>query len=220
MNEINAYYGGQGICWVEKPIKRSGLRSLVCEDITLESAKEKQQVLGRFLKSVERRALRIAEIALGDREEALDVLQDAMMKLVQSYAHKSEDEWTPLFYRILQNKIRDHQRKKAVRSKVQGWFGMGRNRDEEEAVMGPEDYQDEAARTPEQQMVQVTSIEALEQALDILPARQQQAFLLRVWEGLDVKQTAQAMSISEGSVKTHFSRAVHSLRETLGEYWP
>lgn len=206
MDTVNAYYSHQGL--------------LNGEDLILESAKDKQRALDRFLKSVERRALRIAEIALGDREEALDVLQDAMMKLVQSYSDKTEEEWTPLFYRILQNKIRDCQRKRVVRSKVQGWFGIGRNRDDEEVQMSAEHYQDEKTLTPEQQMMQVSSIDALEKALEILPARQQQTFLLRVWEGLDVRQTAQAMSVSEGSVKTHFSRAVHSLRETLGEYWP
>ena len=79
--------------------------------------------------------------------------------------------------------------------------------------------EDESQRSPEQWVQLDASMEKLQQALQSLPLRQQQVFLLRVWEGLDVRETAQAMSCAEGSVKSHYSRAVHSLREQLGEHW-
>jgi RNA polymerase sigma-70 factor (ECF subfamily) len=78
---------------------------------------------------------------------------------------------------------------------------------------------DEAQRSPEQHVQMNVSMEKLQEALQALPLRQQQVFLLRVWEGLDVRQTAQAMACAEGSVKSHYSRAVHTLRQQLGEHW-
>jgi RNA polymerase sigma-70 factor, ECF subfamily len=165
---------------------------------------------------VEKRAFRIAEIATSNREDALDILQDAMYKLVQKYAARNPEEWGPLFQTILQSKINDWYRRNAVRNRFRVWFRFGKDEEEADPIQGLED---EAAVTPERQVQSDRSIEELEQALRKLSHRQQQAFILRIWEGMNVAQTANIMKCSEGSVKTHYSRAVHSLREQLGEHW-
>ena len=185
--------------------------------ITGAGALQREHELGRFLAEVEKRALRIAEISIRDRDEAHDLVQNAMIKLVRKYSDRGNDEWTPLFYRILQNGVRDWHRRQAVRNRVMVW--TGRSKDED----GNYDYvsaaPDPAGRTPDEQLQNREAMQALEIAVRELPARQKEAFMLRTFEGLDVRDTAVAMGCSEGSVKTHYSRAVHSLRETLGEHW-
>ncbi len=165
---------------------------------------------------MERRAFRIAEIATGNREDALDILQDAMYKLVQKYAARDPQEWGPLFQTILQSKINDWYRRNAVRNRFRVWFNFGDDDGDADPVQGLEDVN---ARQPDEKILAEKSIDELEAALKKLPGRQFQAFVLRMWEGLDVAQTAQAMKCSEGSVKTHYSRAIHALREELGEHW-
>ena len=178
---------------------------------------QQDQELNRFLMEVEKRALRIAEISVRDRDEALDLVQTAMIKLARNYASRDPAEWTPLFYRILQNCVRDWQRRQSVRNKVMVWFGRAGNEDNDYDPVAA--APDPAGRTPDQQLQNREAMQALETAVGELPKRQQQAFMLRTFEGLDVAGTAAAMGCSEGSVKTHYSRAIHSLRETLGEYW-
>ena len=95
--------------------------------------------LNRFFADVEKRALRIAEISVRDRDEALDLVQDAMIKLARNYATKPADEWTPLFYRILQNRIRDWQRRQAVRNRVMVWFGRGNDDNDYDPVAAAPD---------------------------------------------------------------------------------
>ncbi len=177
---------------------------------------DQPQTLEEFLVSVEKRAFRIVEIATGNREDALDILQDAMYKLVQKYAAKDPEEWGPLFQTILQSKINDWYRRNAVRNRFRVWFRFGSDEEEIDPIQGMED---EAAVTPERQLHADRSIDELEKALRKLSLRQQQAFILRMWEGMDVAQTANIMKCSQGSVKTHYSRAVHSLREQLDEHW-
>ena len=178
---------------------------------------QREQELNRFLADVEGRALRIAEISIRDRDEALDLVQEAMIKLVRNYADRSNDEWTPLFYRILQNGVRDWHRRRVVRNRVMVWFGR--------STSDGEDYDpitaapDPAGRTPDETLQTEQAMERLQLAVAALPRRQREAFMLRTFEGLNVAGTAVAMGCSEGSVKTHYSRAVHSLRETLGEHW-
>ena len=174
---------------------------------------DKQQALEKFLASVEKRAFRIAQIATSHSDDAFDIVQDAMFKLVEKYAGKDESEWHALFHRILQSRIRDWYRRNTVRNRFRSWFSSAE--DEEDPLQA---VADEAGRSPEIELQNAQSMEALEAALASLPMRQQQAFLLRAWEGLDVRDTAKAMACSEGSVKTHYSRAIHSLRETLGEH--
>ena len=178
---------------------------------------QREQQLNQFLAGVERRALRFAEIAVRDRDEALDLVQDAMIKLARNYAGRPEDEWTPLFYRILQNGIRDWHRRQMVRNRVMVWFGRSSVPDEDydPVAQAP----DPLGRTPDEQIEARQAMQTLELAVAELPARQREAFMLRTFEGLDVAGTAVAMGCSEGSVKTHYSRAVHALRDALGEHW-
>ena len=181
-------------------------------------ALQKEEQLNRFLAEVERRALRIAEIGVRNRDDALDLVQDAMVKLVQKYGDRSSDEWTPLFYRILQNGVRDWHRRQVVRNRVMVWFGRGKQGDEEYDVVAA--APDPIGRSPDEELQNSEAMDSLEDAVGSLPARQREAFMLRTFEGLDVAGTAVAMGCSEGSVKTHYSRAIHSLRDALGEHGP
>ena len=177
---------------------------------------QREARLNRFFADVEKRALRIAEISIRDRDEALDLVQDAMIKLARNYAGRPDAEWTPLFYRILQNRIRDWQRRQAVKNKVMVFFGRGSEEDDYDPIAAAPDT---AGRSPDQALQNEEAMEGLQRALAALPGRQREAFMLRTFEGLNVAGTAVAMGCSDGSVKTHYSRAVHSLRETLGEHW-
>jgi RNA polymerase sigma-70 factor (ECF subfamily) len=177
---------------------------------------QREAKLNRFFVDVEKRALRIAEISIRDRDEALDLVQDAMIKLARNYADRPGDEWAPLFYRILQNRIRDWQRRQVVRNRVMVFFGRGNEDSDFDPVAAAPDL---AGRTPDEELQSHEAMQSLEVAVTELPGRQREAFMLRTFEGLDVSGTANAMGCSEGSVKTHYSRAVHSLRETLGEHW-
>ncbi|HHJ81014.1 MAG TPA: RNA polymerase sigma factor [Candidatus Tenderia electrophaga] len=168
-----------------------------------------------FLAEVERRAYKMAYFAVNNRDDALDVVQEAMMKLVKRYGERSPEEWPPLFHRILQNQIQDYYRRSKVRSIIRSWFGGSDEDDQNEETtalaVGP---------GPLQQNLNNQSIQRLDDVIKELPLRQQQVFLLRAWEGLNVKETAMAMGCSDGSVKTHYSRAIRRLREELGEHWP
>ena len=176
-----------------------------------------RRAMDRFLADVERRALRIATLSTGDRDEALDIVRDAMLKLVRNYASRPREEWRPLFYRILANRITDQQRRQTVRRRVITWFTPADDDADSDPMAA---FPDPRAMAPDEVVSRTDAMTALEAALGKLPARQRQAFLLRSLEGLDIHETAIAMACSEGSVKTHFSRAVHSLRATLGDHWP
>ena len=158
----------------------------------------------------------MAQYATGNREEALDIVQDAMMTLVKRYSQRSESEWGALFHRIMQNRIRDWYRREKVKSTLRGWLGSGGEDVEDDPLAN---VADSAAMEPSRHLSSAQVSSRMEDAIQSLPLRQQQVFLLRVWEGLDIKQTATAMRISSGSVKTHYSRAVNSLREKLGEHY-
>jgi RNA polymerase sigma-70 factor (ECF subfamily) len=186
------------------------------QDRTGVSTLQSEAKLNRFFADVEKRALRITEINIRDRDEALDLVQDAMIRLARNYANRPDEEWTPLFYRILQNRIRDWQRRQSVRNRVMVWFGKGHDDNDYDPVAAAPDL---AGRTPDEELQSHEAMQSLEGAIGLLPARQREAFMLRTFEGLDVAGTATAMGCSEGSVKTHYSRAIHSLRETLGEHW-
>jgi RNA polymerase sigma-70 factor (ECF subfamily) len=181
---------------------------------------ERSPALERFLSGVERRAFRIAEMATGNREDALDLVQDAMLGLVKSYARRNEEEWPPLFYRILQSRIRDWYRRSRVRNRLRTWL-LPQADEDAGGLPDPLENLPDGERTDTLRSVErQAAVTELQRVLRSLPLRQQQAFLLRAWEGLDVAQTAFAMSCSEGSVKTHYSRAVHRLRELLEDHWP
>lgn len=170
-----------------------------------------------FLAGVERRAFYTARLATRNADDALDIVQDAMLTLVRSYRERGPQDWPPLFHTILQSRIRDWQRRNIVRSRWRGWLGNADPEDESDPLQNVPDPRTAGADDP---IDNRRGVAALEGALARLPARQREAFLLRVWEGLDVAATARAMRCSEGSVKTHLSRAVQALREDLKEYEP
>ena len=183
-----------------------------------ESALDQTRELDKFLAEIERRAFRMAQIALRDTDDALDVVQDAMLKLVRNYGTKPAAEWRPLFYRILENGIRDLQRRRTVRGRLMTWL-PGPKEDPDGDAQDPLDSVAAGGPDAPELLMQAQAMEQLEKSLHVLPARQREAFMLRNLEGLDVAQTAAAMGCSEGSVKTHYSRAVHTLRAALGEAW-
>ncbi len=174
------------------------------------------RALDRFLAGIERRAFRIAQIATGDADEAVDLVQDAMLKLVERYATRDEAEWAPLFHTILQSRIRDWYRRTRVRNRWRHWFGQQEGDDGDDPL---DNVADLDQPTSEDRLALKRATADLDRALRTLPLRQQQAFLLRAWEELNVAETAQAMGCSEGSVKTHFFRAVRTLRKLLGDHW-
>jgi RNA polymerase sigma-70 factor (ECF subfamily) len=185
--------------------------SVASEEKSLEESAD----LDRFLKSVEASAFRIALVSVRDRDEALDIVQDAMMRLATRYARRGADEWRPLFYRILKNRIRDWGRRRAVSQRIMSFFS-GQGAEDNDPVLtaaGPE------TDDPRKQAQDHEAMAALEAALRKLSDRQREAFMLRNFENLDVAATALAMGVSDGSVKTHYSRAVSRLRELLGEHW-
>jgi RNA polymerase sigma-70 factor, ECF subfamily len=186
-------------------------------DLTDSSAQTRSRALNQFLASVELRAFKIAQAALRNEDDALDAVQDAMLQLARAYAERPAAEWKPLFYRILENRVRDMQRRRTVRGRVIAWLPYRGEDDEDE--LDPISQ----APSPEPQPVKRLELDeamgALERALEGLPRRQQQAFLLRTLEGMDVAETAAAMGCSQGSVKTHYFRAVQSLRAQLGELY-
>ena len=169
--------------------------------------------MDKFFAGIEKRAYRMTELAIGNKDDALDILQDAMCKLVEKYSNHDPSDWTPLFYRILQNRIRDWYRKEKFRNRFRVWF---RTRDEDPAEF-PENQAISTDDSPEEQLHNSRMMDMLGRGIRQLPARQQQAFMLRTFEELDVRQTAEIMGCSEGSVKTHYSRAVQKLHELLGD---
>lgn len=173
--------------------------------------------LNLFLADVEKRAFRMARFAMGTDDQALDVVQDAMLEFVRRYRDKPEQEWPPLFYRVLQSKTTDAHRRRSVRQRFMGWLGLAADDDDSDPIQNAPDPRD---ASPLRLLEQAQLGGQLELAIATLPVRQQQAFLLRTWEGLDVAETAQAMGCSEGSVKTHYFRAVQALRLKLEEYRP
>ena len=184
-------------------------------ELLAETAQETPATLDAFLAQVERRAFRVAELNLRQREDAMDAVQDAMLRLVKHYRDKPAGEWAPLFWGILRRRIVDLQRRRKVRSIVVGWLGGGRDDEGDELPSWePADH----GPGPLDRLQDAQSWGDLSAALRELPQRQREAFMLRMLEGLDVAETAQAMGCSEGSVKTHLSRAMQKLREQLEDW--
>jgi len=184
---------------------------LADEETTLEHTAD----LDRFLRQVEASAFRIALVSVRDRDEALDIVQDAMMRLATRYARREPREWKPLFYRILQNRIRDWGRRRSVSRRVMSFFSAHDGDEEDLIARAPGPASDDPAAA----VAGIDAMIALEAALRELSDRQRQVFMLRTFENLDVAETALAMGVSDGSVKTHYSRAVGRLRELLGDHW-
>ena len=172
-----------------------------------------------FLASVERRAFKQAVFAVQNEEEALDIAQDAMMRLAEKYSDKPAAELPMLFQRILQNAIRDHFRRGKVRSTwttLLSNLGFREDGEETDPLETMElDEESNVPASPADQLEQSQVMAAIEKAVQALPERQREAFMLRYWEELDVSETAKVMGCSEGSVKTHCSRATHALAKIL-----
>jgi RNA polymerase sigma-70 factor (ECF subfamily) len=176
--------------------------------------------LSAFLEGVERRAFKQAVYAVRDEQAALDIVQDAMLRLAEKYGARPGAELPMLFQRILQNAIRDWYRRQRVRS---GWMTLfsallpsraeGDDGDPLETLAAA--GESNAQEAPPEHLERAQVVEIIEQEIGKLPARQREAFLMRYWEELDVADTARAMGCSEGSVKTHCSRAAHALAMAL-----
>jgi RNA polymerase sigma-70 factor, ECF subfamily len=176
--------------------------------------------LSTFLEGVERRAFKQAMFAVRDQEAALDIVQDAMLRLAEKYGHRPAAELPLLFHRIMQNAIRDYFRRQKVRSlwtTLLSSLTPGRGEEEDhdpletlQVAEGPN-----VAELPGEQLERAQVLEIIDQEIARLPERQRQAFVMRYWEELDVAETARVMGCSEGSVKTHCSRAAHALAVAL-----
>lgn len=168
---------------------------------------------------MERRAYKQAAYAVRDDHAALDIVQDAMIKLAEKYGDKSAAEFPMLFQRILQNTIRDYYRRQKVKNALTSLFSSLTPKDQEAEYDPLENLTDtENASTPdrpEASFEQNQTLRLIEQAISALPPRQREAFLLRYWEGMDIAETALTMKCSEGSVKTHCSRASQTLAASL-----
>jgi RNA polymerase sigma-70 factor (ECF subfamily) len=172
-----------------------------------------------FLASVERRAFKQAVYAVHEDQSALDIVQDAMLRLADKYNDRPAAELPLLFQRILQNAIRDHFRRSKVRSTwttLLSSMGLGGDDDDSDPFETLETADDtNVPASPADRLEQSQVMGAIEDAIKALPERQREAFMLRYWEELDVSETAKAMGCSEGSVKTHCSRATHALAKVL-----
>ena len=176
--------------------------------------------LSAFLASVERRAFKQAQFAVRDADAALDIVQDAMLKLAENYGDRPAEELPLLFTRILQNTTHDYFRRQKVRSTwITLFSALGGGRDDEEdsdpletleALAGSDGAESAADKVERSQVIAI-----IEEEISRLPARQREAFVMRYWEEMDVAETAAAMGCSEGSVKTHCSRATHTLAKAL-----
>jgi RNA polymerase sigma-70 factor, ECF subfamily len=168
---------------------------------------------------VERRAFRQAQFALRNDDAALDAVQDAMLKLAEKYSHRPAEEYPMLFQRILQNTMRDQMRRNRVRNLWVSLLSAFSHNDagEEQDPLESLAVEDTGMQpsSPHERLAQTEVLAVIEHEIERLPARQREAFLMRYWEELDIAETAAAMGCSEGSVKTHCSRATHTLAAAL-----
>jgi len=178
-----------------------------------------EKELDAFLREVEKRAFKRSMYHVRNEESALDIVQDSMMKLAQHYGHKPVEELPMLFQRILSNCTLDWFRRQKTQNALFTHLG-----DFESAEDGGEFDLLETllqgdgaaeAENPQGQAERAQTLQSIEAEIQVLPARQREAFLMRYWEDMDVAETASAMGCSQGSVKTHCSRAVAALSKAL-----
>lgn len=165
--------------------------------------------LNSFFISHEKKAFVIAKMSLKNEDDALDVVQDVMIKFVEKYSNKEISLWPALFYRMLQNRITDFHRSHSKRKSLFHFFSS-----EENGNTIDQELQDNNI-TALQKMDFSNQIESIESSLNELPTRQMQAFICRIWEGLSVAETAKSMKCSQGSVKTHLFRALQYIRTKI-----
>ena len=175
--------------------------------------------LSDFLAGVEKRAFKRSLYHVRDEDAALDIVQDSMMKLAEHYADKPAEELPMLFQRILSNTTLDWFRRQKTRNALfSNYNDFGADNEDESfdflEILGQSDASP-AAESAQDLLSSTETVRAIESEIEKLPGRQREAFLLRYWEELDVSETAAAMGCSEGSVKTHCSRAIQALHKAL-----
>lgn len=166
-----------------------------------------RQAMDAFFRESEQKAYLMAMTLTRDHQDALELVQESMLRLVQKYQDRNPEEWAPLFYRILHNGIKDWYRKQKLRQVLRGLMPW----QAEDVEMPTQQVSAERCALIDDELTRVL------RALETLPLRQQQTFLLRAWQELSTRETAYALSISENSVKTHYARATRRLREILGD---
>ncbi len=200
MQLISSYYS----LWVKEPVRSR-------QQSKAHSSKAHSLTMQNFLAEVEKKAYRMAQVATQNSDDALDIVQDTMMKLVTHYSERPKEQWKPLFYRILQSRIADFYRKKKLQQALFFWkTGDDESETNEYLIKQCSDH-----TTPERALVGQQEVHRVLRALEQLPHRQQQCFMLRSWEGLNVAETASAMGCSTSSVKTHYARAKQALESML-----
>ncbi|MDG1096918.1 MAG: RNA polymerase sigma factor [Methylophilaceae bacterium] len=177
------------------------------------------QELSDFLRDVERRAFKQTAYAVRDDHAAMDIVQDAMLKLADKYPDKPVTEYPMLFQRILQNTMRDFWRRQKVRALWTTLLSSFSTQSDDGEARDPLDTMDvdDGFQNPATQLEGSQTLQVIETALQKLPARQREAFVLRYWEEMSVAETAESMGCSEGSVKTHCSRALHTMAALLAQ---
>ncbi len=155
----------------------------------------------------------MANIATLNSQDALDIVQDSMEKMVRHYSDKQPQEWPALFYRILHNCIMDFHRKKKFRNLFFFWQQHEQEDEDNSDINGDAFYSEN--NCPDKLHTKTENIDQMLIAIETLPTKQQQCFLLRCWQGFSVAKTAQIMQCSQGTVKTHYSRAVNKLKDKL-----
>lgn len=181
-------------------------------------ALQRRQQLDQFLGEQEQQAFRIARLSVRHDEDALDLVQDAMLNFVSHYSTKPQMQWRPLFYKVLYNKLTDfHRRSNFRRGLVRLFHRQGEAAEE---AVDELDKQQNPSSGPMENLQFNGALEQLSQALSQLSERQRQVVLLRSWQGFDTAQTAAILALSSGSVKTHYARGLARLRELLGSDWP
>jgi len=219
------YSTGDGLvsaAWIDSPLSAC-YRMLMTEYIS--EVDDKTIALDHFLASVERNAYRIAIYSLHDHQQALDVVQDSMLKLVEKYRRRSAELWPVLFYRILRNRITDVQRSRSLHDRLGKMMSLFLTSTSDDATAeqdllaaGVGADGNPPSQEPERQLLSQELGQQIETALELLTERQRQTFILREWQGLSVRETAEALGCSSGSVKQHHFRALQSLRRQLTEH--
>jgi len=184
--------------------------------MTVAESKAQQRLrIDRFLASVQGAGYRMARLATSNNDDALELVQEAMLQLVKRYADKPDNELRILFYRILSSKITDWYRKTAFRSRFHAFFSKESYQQGDPVQQLGSDVQLPYSESLNNSRM----LESLTYALEKLSHRQKQTFLLRAWQGFDTKETASIMGCSTGTVKTHYSRALGMLRNELGDLY-
>ena len=188
-------------------------------------AQDNNRQLEQFFVTHEDRAFYVAYAALWDRESALDAVQESMLRLVEYYRDKPEQDWPALFRTILNSKINDIRRRRMIeqgKHKLVSLTGLFRQKDDNQASEEyelPDSARSDGITAPEVEFVAGEIRGKVADAMQTLPERQRQVFVLREWRGLSIKETAQTLGCSENSVKQHHFRAMRALRNQLAEVW-